>query len=69
MAQQHGNIGAVAVCGGLVVVGGSSSELYDEESGRWVTPPHVTIQLGSGTGLVSVPAAALLASDPAQEIK
>ena len=62
MARAHGNIGAVAVCGGLVVVRGSSSELYDEESGRWLKLPHTMIEPRHGGGLVSVPAAALAAA-------
>jgi hypothetical protein len=62
MAHKHDHISAMAVAGGLLAVGlNPTPELYDEESGRWLTPPHATIQLRSGTGLVSVPAAALLA--------
>jgi N-acetylneuraminic acid mutarotase len=73
MAHRHSNISAVAVAGGLVVVSslhGCRCDLYDEESGRWVTLPHamaeklrgaglVSLQ---GVGLVSVPAAALTAA-------
>jgi hypothetical protein len=62
MAHQHANISAVAVAGGLLVVGVNSNELYDEESGRWLTLPHAMVQPRKGAGLVSVPAAALLAA-------
>jgi hypothetical protein len=59
MAHKHGNISAVAVAGGLLAVGLNSPELYDEESGRWVTLPHAMANERTGAGLVSVPAAAL----------
>jgi hypothetical protein len=65
MAYQHFNISAVAVAGGLVVVsedGDIHNELYDEESGRWVTLPHAMVSRRGGAGLVSVPAAALTAA-------
>ena len=51
--------GAAAVAGGLVV--GGCPELYDEESGRWVTLPHAMVEPGRKSGLISVPAAALVA--------
>ena len=62
MTHKHGNISAVAVAGGLIVVGGENTELYDEESGRWITLPHRIADKRLGAGLVSVPAAALLAA-------
>jgi hypothetical protein len=62
MAHEHPNISAVAVAGGLLVVGVSSNEVYDEESGRWLTLPQAMVQPRKGAGLVSVPAAALLAA-------
>jgi N-acetylneuraminic acid mutarotase len=62
MAHAHGTTRAVAVAGGLLAVGISSNELYDEESGRWVTLPHTMAEKREGGGLVSVPAAALVAS-------
>jgi hypothetical protein len=63
MAQPHANISAVAVAGGLIVVGGATvPELYDEESGRWLTLPHAMVQQCSATGLVPVAAAALVAA-------
>eukprot|EP01046_Picozoa_sp_COSAG06_P015396 COSAG06_NODE_985_length_11197_cov_12.342314_2_plen_506_part_00 len=61
MAHKHGNIGAVAVAGGLLAVGVNPPELYDEESGRWVTLPHAMVEPGRKSGLISVPAAALVA--------
>ena len=52
----------MAVAGGLLAVGGiTAPELYEEESGRWVTLPHAMAEKRSATGLVSVPAAALVA--------
>ena len=64
MAHGHGNISAMAVAGGLLAVGGNTApELYEEESGRWVTLPHAaTAGKRDGTGLVSLPAAALVAA-------
>ena len=61
MAHKHGNISAVAVAGGLLAVGATPPELYDEESERWVTLPHAMAGRRKATGLVSVPAAALVA--------
>ena len=63
LAHRHGNISAVAVAGGLLAVGGRrvAPELYDEESGRWLTLPHAMVEPRKATGLVSVPAAALVA--------
>jgi hypothetical protein len=65
-SHSHGNFtdsGAVAVAGGLVAAGGAATtELYDEENGRWVTLPRATAEFREGTGLVSVPAAALVAA-------
>jgi hypothetical protein len=55
----HGNISTVAVAGGLLAVGLNSPELYDEESGRWVTLPHAMADKRKGAGLISVPVAAL----------
>jgi hypothetical protein len=65
MAHQHGNISAVAVAGGLLAVGGRvAPELYDEESGRWLTLPHTMVEPRRNAGLVSVSAAALTAASP-----
>jgi hypothetical protein len=61
MAHVHGDISTVAVAGGLLAVGVNSPELYDEESGRWLTLPRAMVQQRRGTGLVSVPAAVLVA--------
>eukprot|EP01046_Picozoa_sp_COSAG06_P015827 COSAG06_NODE_1027_length_11028_cov_3.385031_7_plen_561_part_00 len=61
MAHVHGHISAVAVAGGLLAVGVNSPELYDEESGRWLTLPRAMVQQRQATGLVSVPAAVLVA--------
>jgi N-acetylneuraminic acid mutarotase len=78
MAHQHGNISIMAVAGGLLAVGFTVAvaggllavgfvppELYDEGSGRWVTLPHAMVELRQATGLISVPAAALVAAAPA----
>jgi N-acetylneuraminic acid mutarotase len=62
MAHKHGNISAVPVAGGLIVMGLTDAELYDEESGRWVMLPHAMAEPRSGPGLVSMPAAALVAA-------
>jgi hypothetical protein len=62
MARPHANISAVAVCSGLVVAGGNKlPELFEEESGRWVALPHAMAEPRQGTGLISLPAAALVA--------
>jgi hypothetical protein len=62
MAHVHGNISALAVAGGLLAGGLTTPQLYDEESGRWVTLPFVSPALADPVpGLVSVPAAALVA--------
>jgi hypothetical protein len=63
MAHVHGHISTVAVAGGLLAVGGGhKSELYDAESGRWVTLPHAMVQRRGCAGLISMPAAALTAA-------
>ena len=63
MARSHSAVSAVAVAGGLIVVGGNAApELYDEESGRWFTLPHAMVQQRRATGLVPVAAAALKAA-------
>jgi hypothetical protein len=62
MAAKHANISAVAVAGGLLAVGRNPPELYGEESGRWVTLPHAMAGQRKGAGLVSVPAASLVAA-------
>jgi hypothetical protein len=62
MAHKHGNISTVDVAGGLLAVGFHTPELYDEESGRWVTLPHGMVEHRKATGLISVPAAALVAA-------
>jgi hypothetical protein len=60
------DISAVTVCGGLVVVGATEddepNELYDEQSGRWFELPHAMVEPRFGTGLVLLPAAALVAT-------
>eukprot|EP01046_Picozoa_sp_COSAG06_P083025 COSAG06_NODE_29971_length_543_cov_1.026786_1_plen_73_part_00 len=59
----HGNISIVAVAGGLLAVGFNPPELYEEESGRWLTLPHGMVeQQRKATGLISLPAAALVAA-------
>jgi hypothetical protein len=63
MAQKHDNTSAVAVAGGLLVMGlAGRPELYDEDSGRWLTLPHAMVQPRKATGLISLPAAALVAA-------
>jgi hypothetical protein len=62
MAHEHGNISTVAVAGGLLAVGFHPPELYDEESGRWVTLPHGIADKRTATGLMSLPTAALVAA-------
>jgi hypothetical protein len=63
MAHVHGNISALAVAGGLLAGGVTTPQLYDEESGRWFTLPRAMVEPGrKGAGLVSVPAAALVAA-------
>ena len=66
MARVHGNISAVAVAvavaGGLLAMGANRSELFDEESGRWLTLPHAMADKRKGAGLISVPAAAVVAA-------
>jgi hypothetical protein len=61
MAHKHSNVSTVAVAGGLLAVRFHHLELHDEESGRWVTLPHAMTEC-QGAGLVSVPAAALVAA-------
>ena len=62
MAQKHGTISATAVAGGLLVMGlAGRLELYDEDSGRWLTLPHAMVQPRNAAGLISLPAAALVA--------
>eukprot|EP01046_Picozoa_sp_COSAG06_P028305 COSAG06_NODE_2542_length_6702_cov_6.759049_1_plen_280_part_10 len=56
------SISAVAVAGGMLAVGVSPPELYDEGSGRWLTLPHAMVQPRSNVGLVSASAAALTAA-------
>ena len=59
----HTRASSIAVAGGLLALGGQSTPaLYDEESGRWVTLPHTMVQVRTGTGLVSMPGAALVAA-------
>ena len=61
MVHSHSNISTLAVAGGLIVAGGTTvPELYEEETGRWLTLPHAMIQQCKGVGLVPVPAAALV---------
>jgi hypothetical protein len=67
MANVHCNISVVAVAGGLVAVSEVGdidirNELYDEESGRWVTLPHEMAEPRRATGLISLPPAALVAA-------
>ena len=73
MAPGHDNISAVAVAGGLLVVGShaacaAAAELYDEESERLFTLPHNMVEgfapsaRRRNAGLVSVSAAALSAA-------
>jgi hypothetical protein len=63
MAEAHVSISVMAVAGGLLAAGGDvAAELYDEGSGRWVTPPHAMVQPRGAAGLISVPAGALGAS-------
>jgi hypothetical protein len=62
MAHKHGTTSTVAVAGGLLTTGGMSPELYDEESGRWVTLPHAMAKQRDAAGLISVPVAALVAA-------
>jgi hypothetical protein len=66
MADEHVSISAVAVAGGLLAVGVSPPELYDEGSGRWLTLPHAMVQPRSNVGLVSASAAALTAASPSE---
>ena len=61
MASKHVNISIVAVAGGLLAVAVTPPELFDEESRRWLTLPHAMVEPRKATGLVSVPAAALVA--------
>jgi uncharacterized protein (DUF2384 family) len=49
------------VAGGLLAVAVTPPELFDEESRRWLTLPHAMVEPRKATGLVSVPAAALVA--------
>jgi N-acetylneuraminic acid mutarotase len=63
MAQKRGAISATAVAGGLLVMGlAGRPELYDEDSGRWLTLPHAMVQPRNAAGLISLPAAALVAA-------
>jgi hypothetical protein len=61
MANESFDRSTVAVAGGLLAVGVNPPELYDEESRRWLTLPHAMVEPRKATGLVSVPAAALVA--------
>ena len=65
MAHAHVDMSPVAVAGGLLAVGVTTPELYEEGTGRWFTLPHAMahkIQKRKATGLISVPAAALVAA-------
>jgi hypothetical protein len=62
IAHKHGTTSTVAVAGGLLTTGAISPELYDEGSGRWVTLPHAMAKQRDSAGLISVPAAALVAA-------
>ena len=62
MAHAYGHLRTVAVAGGLLLVGFNHPELYEEESGRWLTLPHGMVEQRKATGLISVPAAALVAA-------
>ena len=63
MAQEYGIASATAVAGGLLVMGlAGRPELFDEESGRWLTLPHANAEPRQATGLISLPAAALVAA-------
>ena len=66
MAHYHGKISAVAVAGGMLLVSVDEdrdpNELYDEGSGRWFRLPHAMVEHRKATGLISVPAAALVAA-------
>ena len=52
MAHLHPNISTVAVAGGLLAVGFNPPELYDEESGRWVTLPNAIAEQRKAAGLI-----------------
>ena len=61
--HKHGDCAAVAVAGGMVVIGGRHpDELFDEASGRWFELPHAMAEPRASTQLVSVPATALAAA-------
>jgi hypothetical protein len=64
MAHYHCKISAVTVAGGVLLVSVDEdrdpNELYDEGSGQWFQLPHAMVKPREGTGLVSVPASALV---------
>ena len=62
MANESFDRSTVAVAGGLLAVGVTRPELYEEETGRWIALPQTMIAKRQGVGLVSVPAAALAAT-------
>ena len=53
---------AVPLAGEMVVVGQEAVDLFDEDSGRWLTLPHPMAQPRYDTQVVSLPASALQAS-------
>ena len=62
MPPGRGDVSAVAVAGGLVVVGQAGPpELYDEGSGRWLMLPHTIAEPRWDAGLISLPTAAVVA--------
>ena len=66
MVHARSRHAAVAVAGGLVVVGGivdsaTPNELFDEASGRWFELPHPMAEPRNDAGVVSLPVSALSA--------
>ena len=59
MAAERANTAAVPVAGGIVAAGMEKVDLFDEESGRWLTLPHPMTEPRLITQLVSLPASAL----------
>jgi hypothetical protein len=55
----RGNVPAEPVAGGMIMVGDETAELFDEESGRWLTLPHPMAAPCLTTQLISLPASAL----------
>ena len=62
MWSKRANPAVVPVADGMIVAAKERVELFDEESGRWLTLPHPMAQPRGTTQLVSLQAASLRAA-------